>query len=72
MFKNNPIKRISETFNAQFRVEMFNVVNHANFLAPVDNDTVFDGSGNAVPGAGLIDSTATTSRQIQFALKLIW
>jgi hypothetical protein len=72
VFKNNPIKRISETFNAQFRVEMFNIVNHANFLAPVDNDTVFDGSGNSVPGAGLIDSTATTSRQIQFALKLIW
>ena len=72
VFKNNPIERISETFNAQFRVEMFNIVNHANFLAPVDNQTVFDGSGNPVPGAGLIDSTATTSRQIQFALKLIW
>jgi hypothetical protein len=72
VFKNNPIRRISETFNVQFRVEMFNVLNHANFNPPTDNETVFDGSGNPVPGAGLVDSTSTTSRQIQFALKLIW
>jgi hypothetical protein len=26
----------------------------------------------AKPGAGNIDATSTTSRQIQFALKLIW
>ena len=31
LFKNNPIKRISETFNAQFRVEVFNILNHTNF-----------------------------------------
>jgi hypothetical protein len=72
LFKNNPIRRISESFNAQFRVEMFNVLNHANFNPPTNNITIFDGSGVPVPGAGLIDSTSTTSRQIQFALKLIW
>ena len=71
-FKDNPVKRISETFNAQFRVEMFNILNHSNFNPPVANLAIFDGNGVIVPGAGQITSTSTTSRQIQFALKLIW
>jgi len=72
LFKNNPIKRISETFNVQFRTEFFNILNHANFSPPTDNNIIFDGDGNPVPGAGAITSTSTTSRQIQFALKVVW
>src|SRR6185437_710464 len=72
LFKNNRIPRISEQFNAQFRVEVFNILNHANFSAPVDNNTLFDQSGNPVGSAGLMDSTASPERQIQLALKLIW
>jgi hypothetical protein len=72
IFKNNPVKRISETFNAQFRAEFFNILNRANFASPTQNLTVFDQTGLAVSSAGLITSTQTTSRQIQFALKLIW
>jgi hypothetical protein len=72
VFKNNPIPRISESFNAQFRVEFFNALNHPNFAAPLHNNTIFDTNGNRVPTAGLIDTTATPSRQIQVALKLIW
>jgi hypothetical protein len=72
VFKNNRIRRISETFNAQFRAEFFNVLNRANFASPTDHSTVFDQSGNPISSAGLITSTQTTSRQIQFALKLIW
>jgi hypothetical protein len=72
LLKNNPIKKISESFNAQFRLEVFNIFNRANFKPPTGNNTLFDGSGGSVPGAGLITQTATTSRQIQFALKLIW
>jgi hypothetical protein len=72
VFKNNRIRRISETFNAQFRAEFFNILNHANFASPTDHATVFDQSGNPVSSAGLITSTQTISRQIQFALKLIW
>jgi hypothetical protein len=71
-FKNNYITKISETFNAQFRVEFFNIFNRANFAVPVDNSTLFDQSGNPVPGAGAIDQVATPPREIQFALKLIW
>ncbi len=70
--KNNYIPRISETFNIQFRAEFFNVLNHTNFGAPVDNNAVFDSTGIIVPGAGTIDSTVTTSRQIQFALRVNW
>ena len=53
----------------QFRAEFFNVLNHANFGTP--NATVFS-SGAISPSAGLITTTATTSRQIQFGLKLIF
>jgi Carboxypeptidase regulatory-like domain len=72
LFKTIPIKRISEAFTVQFRTEVFNILNHANFNPPTSNETLFDGSGVPVPGAGLIDSTSTTSRQIQFALKVVW
>jgi Carboxypeptidase regulatory-like domain/TonB dependent receptor len=78
LFKNMKFKRISETFNAQFRVEFFNVLNHPNFSPPVDFNALYDSSGASLagapgnPGAGAIDSTVTTSRQMQVALKLIW
>lgn len=72
VFKNNYIPKISETFNVQFRAEIFNIFNRANFAAPNDNNTVVDQTGAPVGGAGLIDSTADTARQVQFALKLIW
>jgi hypothetical protein len=72
VFKNNYVKRISESFNAQFRAEFFNILNHANLASPTDNLAVFGKNGQPVSGAGLITSTQTTSRQIQFALKLIW
>ena len=72
VFKNNPVKRISESFNAQFRAEFFNILNRANFASPTQNLSVFDQTGLPVSSAGLITSTQTTSRQIQLALKLIW
>jgi len=72
VFKNNPVKRISESFNVQFRAEFFNILNRVNFASPTDNSTVFDHLGSPISSAGLITSTQTTSRQIQFAVKFIW
>lgn len=72
VFKNNPVKRISESFNVQLRAEVFNILNRTNFSSPTDNLNVFDQTGQPVDGAGLITSTQTSSRQIQLALKLIW
>jgi hypothetical protein len=72
VFNNNHFRRISENFNVQFRAEFFNVFNRANFSSPTDNLNVFDQSGNPIPSAGLITSTQTAAREIQFALKIIW
>ena len=74
VFKNNYIKRISETFNIQFRAEIFNILNHANFAPPVtpDNSDIFDGTGAPTGVTGLLSRTTTTSREIQFAVKIIF
>jgi len=72
VFKNNYIPRISETFNIQFRAEFFNLLNHANFQAPLKHNAIFNEDGSPASGAGQINSTSTFSRQIQFGLKIIW
>jgi hypothetical protein len=73
LFKNNYVRRISEQFNVQFRIEIFNILNHANFNPPTSNSQIFNGDGSTAGLApGLLDATATTSRQVQFALKVIW
>jgi len=74
VFKNNRVPRISETFNAQFRAEFFNVLNHANFSVPVtpDNTDIFDSTGAPTGIAGILTSTTTTAREIQLALKISW
>ena len=61
--------RIRERLNLQFRAEIFNLLNRANFNLP--NAVVFTPSGLS-PTAGVITSTSTTSRQVQFGLKLLW
>ncbi|MBV9267993.1 MAG: carboxypeptidase regulatory-like domain-containing protein [Acidobacteriaceae bacterium] len=60
---------IRERLNLQFRAEFFNFLNRANFNTP--NAVVFTPSGVS-PTAGVITSTSTSSRQIQFGLKLLW
>jgi outer membrane receptor protein involved in Fe transport len=74
VFKNNYIKRVSEKFNVQFRAEIFNILNHANFAPPVtpDNTDVFDGTGAPTGVTGLLSKTTTTAREIQFAIKVIF
>ncbi|MBV8675282.1 MAG: carboxypeptidase regulatory-like domain-containing protein, partial [Acidobacteriaceae bacterium] len=60
---------VHERLTVQFRGEIFNLLNRANFNTP--NLIVFTPSG--VSGtAGAINSTSTTSRQVQLALKLLW
>lgn len=83
VFKNNHIKRISENFNVQFRVEMFNILNHANFAPPETatdaNTDIFDGTGTSLNpllgnggNAGVLLRTTIPERQIQFAIKFIF
>ncbi|HEX3681318.1 MAG TPA: hypothetical protein VHU83_02165 [Bryobacteraceae bacterium] len=62
---------LSERVNLQFRAEFFNILNHANFGTP--NPVVFTSASTVpAPTAGVITSTSTTSRQIQFGLKLLF
>ena len=62
---------LGETFDVQFRAEAFNIANQPSFNTP--NLIVFTSPTAAPsPTAGVITSTATTSRQLQFALKLLW
>jgi carboxypeptidase family protein len=76
--KNNYIKRISESFNLQFRGEFFNVLNHPNFAPPGVNSLtggdleLINGAGQLVPGFGRIVATQTPNRIIQLALKMVW
>ena len=65
--------RLSERFRVQFRAEAFNILNRPNFAAPAgDNTSIFNADGTPNPTAGLIETTVTSARQLQFALKLIW
>jgi carboxypeptidase family protein/TonB-dependent receptor-like protein len=64
--KDTPLR---ERLHLQFRAELFNLLNRANFNTP--NAVTFTPSGVS-PTAGLITSTSTTSRQVQFGLKLLW
>jgi hypothetical protein len=66
LIKDTPLFRRSgaERATLQFRTEAFNVFNLVNFGLP----------SNVVlgPGFGQISRTASTSRQIQFSLKIIY
>jgi Carboxypeptidase regulatory-like domain/TonB dependent receptor/TonB-dependent Receptor Plug Domain len=73
--KNTAIRKISESFNIQFRAEIFNIFNRSNFLPPepvngTAGSQVFDQTGFVT--AGGIDSLATQPRDVQLALKVIW
>jgi len=77
VFKNNKIQRISENFNIQFRLEMFNILNHPNFAPPGPGDgntDIFDPSGASLAPpagtAGALQRTTIPERQIQFAIKI--
>jgi outer membrane receptor protein involved in Fe transport len=69
--KDTPIK---EKMHLQFRAEFFNILNHSNFGLP--NASAFvqtaNGGGAPNPTFGKITTTTTNSRQIQFALKLLF
>jgi hypothetical protein len=62
---------LTERLKLQFRAEFFNILNHTNFNSP--NPIVFtSATSGSSPTAGVITSTATTSRQIQFGAKVLF
>jgi hypothetical protein len=72
VIKNTTLR---ENLRLEFRAEIFNLLNRANFGTP--NLIVFTPPTNTNPTgvsgtAGDVTTTSTSSRQIQFALKLLW
>jgi hypothetical protein len=70
---------LRERLHAQFRAEYFNVLNRTNFTTP--NAVVFSTGPTPAkpataaalsPTAGVMTATATTSRQLQFGLKILF
>ena len=60
---------LTERLGLQFRAEFFNILNHTNLHTP--NEVVYTSATSGVsPTAGVVSSTSTTSRQIQFGAKL--
>ena len=72
VFKNNYIRKISETFNLQFRAEMFNVLNHANFAPSTNLNPISNTSGVPLGSFGVLTGTQVPDREIQMAIKMIW
>ena len=60
---------VTEQWNLQFRSELFNIFNHANFSGPAAS--MFSATGGKQGTAGVISRTLIgNQRQIQFALRL--
>ncbi|MBI3939446.1 MAG: TonB-dependent receptor [Acidobacteria bacterium] len=68
--KQSALSRISENLSLQFRVEVFNVLNRAQFGHP--SSSLFTTATARNPLAGRIESTTAENRQVQFGLKFIW
>ena len=79
LVKDTTVSLLGEQGSVEFRTEIFNLLNHTNFGMPA-SATVFNGATSVLgayqqaplTGVGQITTTVTTSRQIQFALKLIF
>jgi len=79
LVKDTAVSLLGEQGSVEFRGEIFNSLNHPNFGMPA-SATVFNGAASVLgayqqtplAGVGQITTTVTTSRQIQFALKLIF
>jgi Carboxypeptidase regulatory-like domain/TonB dependent receptor-like, beta-barrel len=75
VLKDTAIPKLGESGRLEFRAEFFNILNRANFAMP-GNRNAYAARGNVespLSNSGVILSTyPATSRQIQFALKLLF
>jgi hypothetical protein len=78
LYKNFALRKISESASVQFRVEFFNVLNRANFGAPLafqggKTAQIFSDNGSLLKNAGVLANPLVLKpREGQLALKVIW
>lgn len=73
LVKANSLRLLGDSGRVQFRLEVFNVLNRANFAVP--NHTVFAGARlgeEPLPTAGRLTRTVTSARQLQLGVKLMF
>jgi hypothetical protein len=83
LVKDTPLPMLGESGSLQFRTEIFNLLNHPSlglnagsggsfrnvYAARANVDNLIEAP---LPGAGQINSTLSKSREIQFALKILF
>jgi hypothetical protein len=72
LHRSIPVRLFSDAARLEVRAEVFNLTNRSNFEPPLPNNSLYNNKGASLAIAGLITSTATTSRQVQIALRLSW
>jgi hypothetical protein len=81
LVKDTSVPFLGEEGSVQFRAEFFNILNRPNFATPATAAIFSGGNTTSLAGAysqapsttsAALTSTTTTSRQIQFAIKLIF
>jgi hypothetical protein len=74
--KDTAFPLLGEKGRVEFRAEFFNIINHTNFNFPgisQNNQNFIQtgiGTGIVNPSAGVVSTTATNARQIQFGLRV--
>jgi hypothetical protein len=69
IFKNTAVAKTKS--NLQFRLEVFNLFNRANFATPTAG-ALFSSNGTSIPSAARVTRTTTTSRQVQLGVKVVF
>jgi hypothetical protein len=69
-FDRRSCRKLNERMNLQFRFETFNLLNSVTWAQP--SNSLFQTNGSYTGSAGVITSASTASRQLQFALKLVF